>query len=500
MIQLKELLARIKKEQKRVIVAGLGISGTEVALLLKNSGFRVVAIDQKVEKNILETASYLDSQGVDTCLGVGVEEKIKHASLVVLSPGIPPTSTIVQNAKLANVPLFSEFDIAWSLLKSRPALTIAVTGTNGKTTVSSLIYSILKYNEKKAVLVGNIGTPLSAVVDSIDKDTYVVAEVSSFQLHFSRVFSPNVGVILNISPDHFDWHSSMEEYVNAKKHLIDLVTDDGWLVLNAEDGYVKNFQTRKKQKTVWFSSKKKSFSENCAFVEDGKAVVDIGGKRVLGVERKLFKGIGDHNTENLLAALAAAWVAGIDEIQTSKAIKDYILKPHRLQKVISIADENIVFIDDSKATNTDAAIRAVKSFDQKVVGLFGGRGKESDYTVLGDAIKSTGCIPVVFGESRNVLKRDFEKVGLKVYSAKNLKEATELAMKIAFLVSSGFPILDVSKTLKEIYVETKGKLKQKVIVLLSPACASFDEFSSYAERGNIFQKYVKGFLKDVGYK
>ncbi|MCX7832282.1 MAG: UDP-N-acetylmuramoyl-L-alanine--D-glutamate ligase [Actinobacteria bacterium] len=500
MIELKELFERIKKEQKTVIVAGLGRSGTDAALLLKKSGFRVVAIDQKVESSTLETASFLDSQGVDTCLGFSVEEKIKNASLVVLSPGIPPTSTIVQNARLANIPLYSEFDIAWSLLKSRPALTIAVTGTNGKTTVSSLIHSILEYNGKKSVLVGNIGTPLSSMVDSIDEKTYVVAEVSSFQLHYSRVFSPDVGVILNISPDHFDWHSSMEEYINAKKHLIDLVPDDGWLVLNAEDDYIKNFSARNGQKTVWFSSRKKNFSENCAYIEDGIAVVKIEGKRVLGVDRKLFKGIGDHNTENLLAALASAWFAGIDEVPTRQAITDYVIKPHRLQKVISIANDTIVFIDDSKATNTDAAIRAVKSFDHRVVGLFGGRGKESDYSVLGDAIKSSGCIPVVFGESRDILRRDFEKVGLKVYSAKNLKEATEMAMKIAFLISSGSSVLDISKNLKEIYFKTKENLKQRVTVLLSPACASFDEFSGYAERGDKFQQYVKGFLKDAGYE
>lgn len=497
MKNLRELLKELKESQKKILVGGLGKSGYEASMLLAKKGFRVIAVDENVNEELIKKIENLDALGIETCIGLGAANRLKEASAVVISPGIPPSSGIVTGARQMRIPVFSELDLAWAFVKSRPAYTVAVTGTNGKTTVATLTYEIIHSKFEKTYIAGNVGSPLAALVGEIDSESNLVLEVSSFQLYYSFNIEPDVGIILNITPDHFDWHRSMEEYVESKKKLIDLVREGGWLILNADDEIVSSFNPRKDQKAIWFSAQRRDFSENCAFLEGDDVVLKIKGQTVLRLKRSLFKGLGLHNTENLLASVAASWIRNIEADLIEKAVSSYNLQPHRLQKVFELLNGRIVFYDDSKATNTDAAVRAIESLNGPKVCLFGGRGKEKDYLRLASVAKDRDCYPVLFGEARNALKKDFEKVGLKVYTAPSLKEAVQTAVKIALYLSAGSKEFRLERSLSEIYKETSGRSELEVKVLLSPACASFDEFSSYAERGDMFLKYVEEIRREI---
>lgn len=496
-MNLKELLNCIRDNNKKVLVVGIGESGFSCSSLLVRKGYEVYAHDENINERVLKRADELTELGVKCCLGQPDLKKINMFSLVVVSPGVPPFSPVVRTAVQNKIPVASELDVAWQLMNEKPLKTVAITGTNGKTTVTSLTYEILKSQNEKVMMGGNIGRPLSDMVDEVDSNTILVLEVSSFQLYYSFNFSPDAGAILNITPDHLDWHSSMEEYVESKKHLIDLVKPDGWLVLNAEDVHVRNFSPKGNQKVIWFSSKRTDVSENCAFLRDERAVLKVKGKEVLKVDRSLFKGIGVHNTENLLASMSMAWICGAESKAVLEAITRYGLKPHRLQKVFEIHNGKIVFYDDSKATNSDATLKALESLEGNVICLLGGRAKETNYSDLGELIARKGCIPVVFGEAREILKRDIERFGVKVYEGENLEKAVYLATALAVSISAGIEP-DLSTDPSVLFKKAKDLLKKEVKVVLSPACASFDEFSGYAERGDRFLQYIKKIAEKAG--
>jgi UDP-N-acetylmuramoylalanine--D-glutamate ligase len=494
MQNLNAILSRIKQSNGMVVVAGLGKSGLAASLLLKEQGYRVMAIDENVSDEILYRADILHQSGIDTCLGLAVEEKVKKASLLVVSPGIAPSSPVISKALESGIPVASEIDLAWVLKKTKPKMTLAITGTNGKTTVTTLLKFLLEQAGYKTILGGNVGDPLSQYATEITEDTFLVLEVSSFQLYFSFNFEPDVAAILNITPDHLDWHRDFDDYVQSKKHLIELLKDDGWLVLNLDDPVVATFEPFHNQKLIWFSLKRNDLP-NMAYYNGKDAVLKINNQEVLRIERSLFKAIGNHNTENLLTALSLAWIAGIDQDQIRKYLPEYRLEPHRLQEVGRLGP--IVFIDDSKATNSDASKRAVESFNgERLICLLGGRAKEKDFTELVRSLKDAKAVAVLFGEARNVLAEQLSMFGVAYFLATNLKEATEVAFRLALGESAGEKT-DFETELNLLKEKLLPRLKERVVVLLSPACASFDEFSSYHERGEKFKEYILGFLAGV---
>lgn len=487
-MQLKKLLENARKSGRPVVVAGLGKSGIQASLLLKDRGYPVVAIDDNVSAELLTRVEALHQANIEACLGISTEEKVERASLLVVSPGIPPHSKIIKKAVESKVPVVSELDLAWALMPAKPKMAVAVTGTNGKTTVTTLLHFLLEKSGQKAILAGNVGDPLSAYCSRITSDTTLVLEVSSFQLYFSFNFTPDTGAILNITPDHFDWHKNFRDYIQAKRRLIALLKENGRLVLNLDDPIVSRFRPRPGQKAVWFTLKRDIGLADLAYQDGSDVVLRIGGKEVLRVERNLFKGIGNHNTENLLATVSLAWMTGLNEEQLKKYLPEYQLQPHRLQEAARLGP--IVFIDDSKATNSDAARRAIESFSgETLICLLGGKPKEADYSSLAGALKKTGATAVVFGEARNIFCEQFAARGIPVLAAENLEEAVETAFRLALSISSeNEPTFD---TPFEVQIKSAlSRLKNKVVVLLAPACASFDEFNSYHERGEKFREYV----------
>ena len=490
---LRELLENIKKKGQTVVVAGLGKSGIQASLLLKNSGYPVIAIDENVTAELLSRVEVLHKANIDTCLGIAAERKIEDAALVVVSPGIPPSSPVIKRAIRCKVPVVSELDLAWALMPVEPKMTIAVTGTNGKTTVTTLLYFLLEKSGQKTILAGNVGDPLSTYCSQITRETMLVLEVSSFQLYFSINFEPDTAAILNITPDHFDWHSDFRDYIRAKRRLIALLKKNGQVVLNLDDPVVCRFRPRAGQKVIWFTLEKDIGLPDLAYYDGSDVVLRIGSKEVMRVERNLFSGIGNHNTENLLATVSLAWMAGLKEDLIKRYLPEYQLQPHRLQEIARLGP--IVFVDDSKATNSDAARRAIESFNgETLICLLGGKPKEADYSGLADAIKKTGATVVVFGEAKNIFYEQFAGMGITVFAAENLKEAVETAVKLA--LSSSAEIKPVFDTPVDVQLRsTVSKLKNKVVVLLSPACASFDEFNSYRERGEKFREYVLNLIE-----
>jgi UDP-N-acetylmuramoylalanine--D-glutamate ligase len=492
-----ELLEEIRSSGKYVVVAGIGKSGTETAYRLKERGFKVFLIDEAVHEENLRTAEKLNDDGFDVCLGFGASDNVKRGSLLVVSPGIPPFSKIVKKAAESRIPLVTELDLAFLFMKEKPAAIVAVTGTNGKSTVASLIYEILKNRYKSTILAGNIGTPFITYVDEVRSDTGVVLEVSSFQLYYSSWIRFDLGVILNITPDHFDWHRSFEEYAESKFKMAELLSRDGKLILNAEDPVIYNRFRNSKESVRWFAlSKEKPGINVDAFVEEGWIWIKENNEPRKLLKRNDFRLIGDHNTENLLASVLAARMLGVSIDGIVKGVNEYKPLHHRMEVFMEYGA--LRFIDDSKATNSDAAYRAVKSLHNRIVLLAGGRAKESDFSKLARALKDNGGAAVVFGEAGELLEEQFKKESVPVKRIGKMKNAVEFAFRAACLISQGYlpeEALVHASDYKPVKESCKGK--EPVDVLLSPACASFDEFSGYAERGDRFQEIIKQTVDEI---
>lgn len=490
MKKLAELLEEIKSSGKYVLVAGIGKSGTESAYRLKERGFKVFLIDENVNEKNLRTVEKLTDDGFEVCLGFSASNIVKRASLLVISPGIPPSSEIVKMALQVKIPIITELDLAFALLKEKPAAIVGVTGTNGKSTVASLIYEILKNQYDDIILAGNIGTPFISFVDKIRSSSRVVLEVSSFQLYYSSWIKFDLGVILNITPDHFDWHTSFEEYAEAKFRLADLLNSNGKLILNADDPVILNRFKNYCEPAFWFSlNKEKSGINIDAFLKDGWVWIKVQNELIKLLKRENFSLIGDHNTENLLASVLAANYLGVSKDKIVKGVSEYKPLHHRMEVFKTIG--SLRFIDDSKATNSDASYRAVKSLHNKIVLLAGGRAKESDFSKLVIALKENGGAAVVFGEAGEILEAQFKKESVPVKRLKNMKDATEFAFRVACLISQGYqPEEALEFAIKYKPGRELCNGKEPVDVLLSPACASFDEFSGYVERGRRFQEII----------
>lgn len=448
-------------KNKKVMVVGMARSGIAASILLCKQGAVPLLVDQKTRTAFGDKLDVLDGYHVQWHLGEAPETLLKQIDAMIISPGISVNAPFVKEAMKQNIPVLGEMELAFQFTKGN---LIAVTGTNGKTTTVSLLGEIFKNAGKKTYVTGNIGLPLSAVADETREEDAIVTEVSSFQLETIEAFAPHISVILNITPDHLDRHGDMENYISMKKRISLNQTKKDILVLNWDD---LNTRALKKEiihtNILWFSLKEKI--KNGAYVDEDKIMYASQGeiRSVCSVQDVFIE--GEHNLENALAAVTVAMEQNVPIPVIRHSLRTFRGVEHRIERVRE--HEGITYINDSKGTNVESTMKAVRAMKVPTVIILGGYDKQVDFTRLADEIKHTPLIigAVLLGSTAAKIEKALKGAEFNNYKhALDLKKAVELGKEMT-------PV--------------GGNL------LLSPACASFDMFSDYEERGRVFKQIVE---------
>ena len=436
---------------KKVLVLGLSKSGVAAAKFAQKHGLEVWLSEFKNPADLRQVKE-LESMGVKVETGGHSQEFINNAEIVVTSPGIPPHSDIIKLLKAKNIPVISELELAYRL---SDVPFIIITGTNGKTTTTALTQHILS-KKLNTVACGNIGTPPCSVAHN-DLD-YFVCEASSFQLEMSTSLKPFIAVWTNFTPDHIDWHQGLENYFNAKARVFRGNQTAKYSVLNAKDLKLLEFSKEIQGLVFMFGA---DVSENCCYTENGAIFFKQNGNAEKIIELSECPLIGEHNYQNIECSVICAKLAGIDNDTIKNAIMEFKAPEHRLEKVAQI--NGITFYNDSKATNPEASIVAIDSFNnQNVVLIAGGRDKNTDLTEFCASVKKHIKTVILIGEAAERFEQNLRKNGFEnIINASSLEDAVDNAVG-----------------------------QKPDVVLLSPACASYDMFNSYEHRGEVFKKYV----------
>lgn len=443
--------------EKKILVLGLSKSGISAAKYLNKHGADVFITELRAQKE--EDAAKieeLNALGIKVEMGGHSQEFIEDAYLAVTSPGIPPHSEIFNRLKDAKVRIISEVELAYQ--ESRKPF-IAITGTNGKTTTTALTSHILS-EEYNAPACGNIGNPPSALLsDFIDENIdYFVCEMSSYQIATSNSLQAQIACWLNFTPDHLDWHGGLENYFEAKAKLFKVPQTPAFAVFNGADEKLLEFSRHVESKVFLFA---KEVEDNCCYVRNEAIYFKRNGQEEHIIDLKDCPIIGEHNYQNIMCAVIVAKLVGIENEKIVSAIKNFKAPEHRLEFVREF--KGIKFYNDSKATNPEAAIVAIKSFnDVDAVLIAGGRDKNTDLTEFCEEIKKHIKTVILIGEAaerfaQNLNKNGFDNIIFETTLQSAIDEAIELNPQV---------------------------------VLLSPACASFDMFKSYEERGSVFKDYA----------
>lgn len=414
-------------KDKKVVVIGIARSGIAAAHLLREVGAEVFITDSGSQEKVKAGAEDLQREGFIVEIGGHTLDFIRNKDLMVVSPGVSNASQALRWADALHIPVISEIELAWSLC---PATVIAVTGTNGKTTVTTLMAKVLEAAGKKSLALGNIGKPFSQEALNLTKDDFVSLEVSSFQLETIRSFKPRVSVILNLTPDHLDRYKDMQEYLQAKKRIFMNQDEHDFTVLNYDDPALRGLSRETRAKTVFFSMQD--------HVKSGES----------------------NPNPNYLAVKAVANIFAIPEAVCEEVFLNFNGVEHRMEVVRTINE--IDFINDSKATNVDSTVWALHTIHKPAFLIAGGRDKNSDYRQIADVMKLKVKLLVLFGEAKDKIHAALKGV-LPIREALSLEEA----VKVSF--SNALP----------------GDC-----VLLSPMCASFDMFENYEHRGRVFKEIV----------
>lgn len=446
-------------EGKKVLVCGMARSGVSAAQCLYELGARVTISDSKAEEKLAEALQPLEGMDIRRCLGDQAQPAdLESYDLAVTSPGIPMQAPILRAVQAAGVPLIGELELGAQV--SRAPL-YAVTGTNGKTTTTTLIGEIFRNLGKTTYVVGNIGYPFTACALQCGEEDVAVAEVSSFQLETITTFHPHIAVMCNITEDHLNRHGTMEEYIRVKERIFENMGQGDYAVLNLDDPIVRGMAERIPCAPAFFSRRQEV--ETGAYLEGEEVVFSLNGhkKRVLRADEIRIP--GEHNLENALAATALTMLAGVPAPVVRHTLKTFPGVEHRIETVRTV--EGVTYINDSKGTNVDASIRAVRAMKAPTVLLAGGYDKHTDFLPLAREILASKIhTVVVLGDTAEQIERALRAVGFEsILHAKTFEEAVLLARSCA---------------------------KEGENVLLSPACASFDMFQDYEERGRVFKEIV----------
>lgn len=439
---------------KRLLVVGLARTGIVTSLFAAGYGAVVTATDEKPDTEMRETAERLRAAGVKLELGTQSSDVFVQQDLIVVSPGVPSNLPQLKVARSRGIPVWSEIELAWRFLRGK---LVAVTGSNGKTTTTALIAHILKTSQIPTLVGGNIGTPLLSLVETSADSTVTVAEVSSFQLETIEAFRPDIGVLLNLTPDHLDRHASFEEYAAAKMRMFDNQIERDAAVLNADDPEVaRRMPTR--QQVYWFSRQKRVAQG--AFLRDGQIIFRDHGSEFVLARRDQIPLRGEHNVENVVAACAAAYLAGAEPAAIAAGVRLFRAVEHRLEFVAEIG--GISYFNDSKATNVDAALKAIEAFPGSLFVILGGKDKGSPYTPLREPLRARAKAALLIGAAAEKIASDLGDAVPSIHAG-TLERAVELAA---------------------------GRAQAGDVVLLAPACSSFDQFENYEHRGRAFKELV----------
>ena len=454
---------------KKVLVVGIARSGVAAARLLAARGAVVIANDLKNESELGGVVDELRKLGIMVSLGGHPESLFSNADLIVLSPGVPADLEPLETARRAGVEIISEPELAGRFLRGRM---IGVTGSNGKTTVTTLIGELMRAAGAEVIVGGNIGTPLTALIERSNDATWTVAELSSFQLEMIDTLRVHVAVVTNITPDHLDRHGSFENYVRAKHRIFLNQANDDWAVLNGQDLEVNEMVTKLgvPSRKVYFSSDESRTpggDRAGAYVRNGRVyttmiVDDQSEVDVLGIDEVPLPGM--HNVENVMTALAATICAmGTRRSELPalvEAIKRFKGVEHRIEYVAEI--DGVKFFNDSKATNVDSTAKALEAFQRNIIVILGGKDKDSDYTVLSPLIRERVKRIILIGAASDKIAGQLEG-DAPMIRAGSMQEAVLKSMEVAAAGDT---------------------------VLLAPACASFDMFDNFEHRGRVFKEAV----------
>jgi UDP-N-acetylmuramoylalanine--D-glutamate ligase len=442
-------------KNKRVLVVGLARTGVATALFCAARGAAVTATDSRSEAEIGdETAAKLRAANVTLELGGHQEQTFLRQDLIIPSPGVPADAPLLQAARAKGVTIWSEIELAY---RFRQGKLIGITGSNGKTTTTSLVEYILRTSSFPTILAGNIGTPLISCVERMTPDTVTVVELSSFQLELIQKFRTDVSVFLNLTPDHLDRHHSMELYSKAKARIFESQREEDFAILNADDlGTTPLAPTR--PHVYWFSRKQRAAQG--AFLHGDDIVFRNEGREEVVLKRQEVPLPGTHNLENVLAAIAAARLAGASAKAIAEGVRSFAGVEHRLEFVREI--NGVRYYNDSKATNVDATLKALDAFPGRILVILGGKDKGSDYTVLQTPLRERAILALLIGAAADKIESQISG-SVAIERAGALDHAVEIASQAA---------------------------RAGDIVLLSPACASFDQFQNYEHRGRVFKALV----------
>jgi UDP-N-acetylmuramoylalanine--D-glutamate ligase len=440
---------------KKIVIIGMGKTGIATARYLGNHGAKVVVTD---EKQFDQWGGEFKQIAGEKWLEVGDYNArvLEGAEMVVPSPGVPPNSDLLVEAQKKNIPVVSEIELAYWFLK---VPVIAVTGTNGKTTTTTLLGEILRRSGKKVFVGGNIGTPLIEYAETSQKDDFIVAEISSFQLQWIEKFRPFIAILLNITCDHINYHGSFAEYRRVKAGIFANQTKTDWAILNAADQEQDGIADATYAQIVKFSSK--DVLSHGIFIKDNDIVLIMPGFNEEKYPLSIINLPGLHNVENVMAAIMAARLCGCSQKDIIAAVRAFSGLPHRIE--FAGERNSIKFYDDSKGTNVGSVLRALETFTQPVILLLGGRDKDGDFESLKPLLKKKTKKVILFGEARN---------------------------RIASLIGEDIPVLKKAG-LREAIQSAYKDAQSGDVVLLSPGCASFDEFANYKDRGNFFKDVVR---------
>jgi len=453
--QNKENSKGLKIKGKKILILGLARTGAASARLCCGLGAKVLVSDIKGEEELKEYIRMLEGVNVEFFLGSHTESLLEGVDLIVVSPGIPGSIPLLVKARSLGIEVISEIELAYNFLKSP---VIAITGTNGKTTTTKLIKEILTEGGYKAISAGNIGNPLSGIpLDSSEYD-YLVVEVSSFQLEGIINFKPFISLILNVTPDHLDRYRNIDEYAETKFRIFEKQGKGDFLILNYDDPMLRELKPQGDFSILYFSTKDAVIKGS--YIEGDQIITRFGStaKTVCPVSEVKLEGL--HNLENVLAAITACSICEVTPDRIREALKKFKPPHHRMEFVREL--NGVRFIDDSKGTNVGAVIKSLMSYSSPVILIAGGRDKNGDFFSLRDLVKSKVKSLVLLGEAKEKIKKSLGDIA-RIIDACSMEDAVRKSYAAA---------------------------SQGDVVLLSPGCASFDMFSSYEERGQVFKKAV----------